>query len=186
MTLFTLLLAILLQTAYPVTTGKAYKFEKITDGVYYATATGTIVTGSNNVVIIGDRDVLVVDTGTTPAAARAFIEDLKALTAKPVRYVVNTHFHYDHTDGNQVYAGKADIIAHDYVKQAIQTLDVLRREPYQTSQLVHVPRRIDDLKRQIAGAKDAASRRMLEQQLKVSQEGFDELKEIKPTPPNVT
>jgi glyoxylase-like metal-dependent hydrolase (beta-lactamase superfamily II) len=71
--------------------------------VYYATATGTLVTGSNNVAIIGDRDVLVVDTGTTPAAARAFVEDLKAITSKPVRYVVNTHFHYDHTDGNQVY-----------------------------------------------------------------------------------
>ncbi len=100
---------------YPVVTGKAYKFEKITDGVYYATATGAMVTGSNNVAIVGDRDVLVIDTGTSPAAARAFQEDLKAITNKPVRYVVNTHFHYDHTDGNQVYAGKADIIAHEYV-----------------------------------------------------------------------
>ena len=130
--------------------------------------------------------MLVVDTGTTPAAARAFIDDLKLVTTKPVRYVVNTHFHYDHTDGNQVYAGKADIIAHDYVKQAIQTLDVLHREPYQTSQLVNVPRRIDDLKRQLAGAKDAAARQMIQQQLKVAQEGFEQLKEIKPTAPNVT
>src|SRR2546430_9038097 len=111
--------AILLQVPYPVTTGKAYKFEKVADGVYYATATGSLVTGSNNVVIIGDRDVLVVDTGTSPAAARAFVEDIKVLTSKPVRYVVNTHFHYDHSDGNQVYAGKADIIAHDYVRTAI-------------------------------------------------------------------
>jgi cyclase len=186
MKLVSLLLAVLLQAPSPALTGKAYKFEKITDGVYYATATGSMVTGSNNVAIIGSRDVLVVDTGTTPAAARAFIEDLKLVTTKPVRYVVNTHFHYDHTDGNQVYAGKADIIAHDYVKQAIQTLDVLHREPYQTSQLVNVPRRIDDLKRQIAGAKDTAGRQMLQQQLKVAQEGFEQLKELKPTPPNVT
>ena len=186
MKLLSLLLAVLLQAPGPALTGKAYRFEKITDGVYYATATGSMVTGSNNVAIIGSRDVLVVDTGTTPAAARAFLEDLKLVTTKPVRYVVNTHFHYDHTDGNQVYSGKADIIAHDYVKQAIQTLDVLHREPYQTSQLVNVPRRIADLKRQIAGAKDAASKQMLEQQLKVAQEGFDQLKEIKATPPTVT
>ena len=186
MKLLSLLLALLLQAPSPALTGKAYKFEKITEGVYYATASGSLVTGSNNVAIIGSRDVLVVDTGTTPAAARAFIDDLKLVTTKPVRYVVNTHFHYDHTDGNQVYAGKADIIAHDYVKQAIQTLDVLHREPYRTSQLVNIPRRIDDLKRQIAGAKDAASRQMLEQQLKVTQEGFEQLKEIKPTPPSVT
>src|SRR5438046_10186738 len=102
--LLTLLLVILPQAANPVTTGKAYKFEKIAEGVYYATATGSMVTGSNNVVVIGNRDVLVVDTGTSPAAARAFIEDLKLVTSKPVRYVVNTHFHYDDTDGNQVYA----------------------------------------------------------------------------------
>src|SRR5216117_2246209 len=144
-----LLVAALLQAPNPVTTGKAYRFEKIADGVYYATATGSMVTGSNNVVIIGNRDVLVVDTGTTPAAARAFVEDLKLLTNKPVRYVVNTHFHYDHTDGNQVYAGKADIIAHDYVKQAIQTLNVLQREPFKTSQLTNVPSRIENLKKQI-------------------------------------
>ena len=180
------LVAALLQAPNPVTIGKAYTFEKITDGVYYATATGSMVTGSNNVVIIGNRDVLVVDTGTTPAAARAFIEDLKLVTPKPVRYVVNTHFHYDHTDGNQVYAGKADIIGHEYVKRAIETLDVLHHEPYQTSQLVNVPRRIEDLKQQIANAKDASTRQMLQQQLKVTQDGWEQLKEIKPTPPNVT
>jgi glyoxylase-like metal-dependent hydrolase (beta-lactamase superfamily II) len=184
--LLALLLAATTQSNYPVTTGKAYKFEKIAEGVYYATATGTMVTGSNNVAIIGNRDVLVVDTGTTPAAARAFVEDLKAITSKPVRYVVNTHFHYDHTDGNQVYAGKADIIAHEYVRQAIQTLNVLEREPYKTSQLINVPLRIDSLKKQISEARDAATRAGLEQQLKVAQEGWEQLKEIKPTPPNLT
>src|SRR5438093_767857 len=73
-------------------TAKAYKFEKIADGVYYATTTGSMVTGSNNIVITGDREVMVVDTGTSPAAARAMIEDIKTITDKPVRYVVNTHF----------------------------------------------------------------------------------------------
>ena len=186
MRIISLLLAVLLQALSAATVGKAYRFEKIADGVYYATATGSMVTGSNNVAIIGDRDVLVVDTGTTPAAARAFVEDLKLLTPKPVRYVVNTHFHYDHTDGNQVYAGKADIIAQEFVKQAIEKLDVLHREPYQTSQLTNVPRRIESLQAQIAMEKDASAKRMLQQQLAVAQEGFAQLKEIKPTPPNVT
>src|SRR5262245_39715872 len=186
MKLLSLLLAVLLQAPSPALTGKAYRFERITEGVYYATATGSLVTGSNNVVIVGSRDVLVVDTGTTPAAARAFIDDLKLVTTTPVRYVVNTHFHYDHTDGNQAYAGRADIIAHDYVKQAIEKLAVLHHEPYQTSQLVNVPRRIEDLKKQIASAKDAATKQTLGQQLKVTQDGFDQLKEIKPTPPTVT
>ena len=171
---------------YPVVTGKAYKFEKITEGVYYATATGSIVTGSNNVAIVGDRDVLVVDTGTSPAAARAFQEDLKAITSKPIRYVVNTHFHYDHTDGNQVYAGKADIIAHEYVKYAIENMNVLHSEPFQTSQLTNVPNRIEDLKKQIANQSDSARKTALQQQLTVAQQGWEQIKEIKPTAPNVT
>ena len=170
----------------PVVAGKAYKFEQITEGVYYATATGSMVTGSNNAVIIGAHDVMVVDTGTTPAAARAFLEDLKTITNKPVRYVVNTHFHYDHTDGNQVYAGKADIIAHEYVKYAIQNLNVLQREPFKTSQLTNVPNRIETLKKQIADEKDAGRRNTLQQQLAVAQQGWEELKEIRPTPPDIT
>jgi cyclase len=169
-----------------VITGKAYKFETIVPGVYYATATGAVVTGSNNGVIVGERAVLVVDTGTSPAAARAFLEDLKLVTNKPVRYVVNTHFHYDHTDGNQVYAGKADIIAHDYVKYAIEHLNVLEREPFKTSQLTNVPNRIERLKKQIADQKDAAANVALERQLAIAQQGWEELKEITPTAPNVT
>src|SRR6476660_10171413 len=87
-----LLSAAMAQT-YPVTQGKTYKFEKIAEGVYYATGGF----GSNNVVIVNDQDVLLVDDGTTPAAARAFLADIKAITNKPIRAVVNTHFHYDHT-----------------------------------------------------------------------------------------
>src|SRR5437762_7536445 len=87
---------VLIAQTYPVTQGKTYKFEKIADGVYYATGGF----GSNNVVIVNDDDVLLVDTGTSPANARAFVADVKMLSNKPVRYVVNTHWHYDHTDGN--------------------------------------------------------------------------------------
>src|SRR5579872_6579704 len=79
--------------------GKTYKFEKIADGVYYATGGF----GGNNPIIVNEHDVLLVDDGTTPAAARALLADLKLVTDKPVRYVVNTHFHYDHTDGNSVF-----------------------------------------------------------------------------------
>src|SRR5262249_57488644 len=104
------------QSPYPLVSGRAYKFEKIAEGVFYATTTGALVTGSNNVVIAGSREALVIDTGTTPAAARAFLEDVKLVTDKPIRYVVNTHFHYDHTDGNQTYPGKADIIPPEHLK----------------------------------------------------------------------
>jgi cyclase len=167
---------------YPVTQGKTYKFEKVADGVYYATGGS----GSNNVVIVNDQDVLVVDDGTTPAAARAFLADIKTITNKPVRTVVNTHFHYDHTDGNSVFGPEVQIIAHEYVRTAITTFDVLNREPFITSQKTAVPARIDSLTKQIAAEKDAAKRTALQKDLAAVQETLNQLKEIKPTPPNVT
>jgi cyclase len=166
---------------FPVVQGKTYKFEKIADGVYYATGGF----GSNNVVIVNDDDILLVDTGTSPANARAFVADVKMLSNKPVRYVVNTHWHYDHTDGNSIFAPEVQIIAHDYVRTAITTFDVLNREPYKTSQGTVVAQ-IEDLKKQVAAEKDAARKATLAKQLADAENVLVQLKEIKPTPPNVT
>ena len=84
-------------------------------------------------MIVNDDDVFLVDTGTTPGAARAFVADIKLLTDKPVRYVVNTHWHFDHTDGNSIFGPEVQIMAHDFVRTAITTFDVLHREPFLTS-----------------------------------------------------
>src|ERR1700690_3240035 len=99
--------------------GKVYSFEKIEDGVYYATSDGLMATGGNHPIIINERDVMIVDDGTTPAAARALLRDLRLITNKPVRWVVNTHFHYDHTDGNSIFGPEGQIIGHDFVRHAI-------------------------------------------------------------------
>src|ERR1044072_9566538 len=96
------------QTPYPVVQGKYYKFEKIADGVYYASPGfndtffpfgSNPFFGANLVVIVNKDDVVLVDSATTPRAARALMADVKRLTDKPIRTVVNTHWHYDHTDG---------------------------------------------------------------------------------------
>ena len=167
---------------FPVTQGKTYKFEKVADGVYYATGGP----GSNNVVIVNDQDVLLVDDGTTPAAARALLADIKLLTPKPVRQVVNTHFHYDHTAGNQIFGPDVQIIGHEFVRHAILTFDVLHREPYMTSQGTRVPALIDSLQKQIASESDATKKAELQKKLASAKIELRDLQEIKPTPPNVT
>ena len=58
---------------------------------------------SNTMVVIGADAVLVVDAAYLPATARADIAIIRKLTDKPVRYLVNTHWHYDHTNGNGEY-----------------------------------------------------------------------------------
>jgi len=168
--------------SFPVVQGKTYKFEKIADGVYYAT--GGL--GSNNVVIVNDQDVLIVDTGTTPATARAFVADIKMLTDKPVRYVVNTHWHYDHTDGNSIFGPEVQIIATDFLRTAMTTFDVLNREPWKTSTAQYAPAQLDALKKQIADEKDAGHKAELTKQLADMTKIAADLKEVKPTPPNIT
>jgi glyoxylase-like metal-dependent hydrolase (beta-lactamase superfamily II) len=78
---------------------------KVADGVYAAIRTeppGLTVNG-NSVFIINDDDVVVVDTTLTPGTAKEELAALRKLTSKPVKYIINTHWHDDHIMGNQVY-----------------------------------------------------------------------------------
>jgi cyclase len=169
---------------YPVVQGSSYKFEQIADGVFYATVMRPGL-GSNNVVVVNDTDVLVVDAGTSPAAARAFVEDVKKLTDKPIRYVVNTHWHYDHTAGNQIFGPEVQIIATDHLYQMLATVDVLHREPYLTSQVGNLSARIDALNGQIAAEGNAQQKAALQKDLADAQRLVQNNGEIKVTPPNV-
>ena len=169
---------------YPVTQGSSYKFEKIADGVYYATGAVPGL-GSNNVVIVNDTDVLIVDTGTSPAAARAFVDDVKKLTDKAIRYVVNTHWHYDHTAGNQIFGPEVQIIATDYLYQMLATTDVLHREPFVTSQVTTLSARIDTLNKQTAAEGNAQQKAALQKDLADAERLQQNNSEIKVTPPNV-
>ena len=58
----------------------------------------------NTTVIIGERGVLVVDSCLLPSSARKDIEQIRQWTKQPVTYLVNTHWHFDHTLGNTTYA----------------------------------------------------------------------------------
>ncbi len=168
-----------------VINGKVYSFEKIADGVYYSTSSSLRATGGNHTVIVGDRDVFLVDSGTTPSAARALLEDIKLITDKPVRWVVNTHFHYDHTDGNSIFGPEVQIIGHEYIRHAIVDLDVVHHQPFTTA-IEALPVQVDALKKQIAEEKDPAKRADLQKQLAAKQADWEELKTIKPTPPTMT
>src|SRR4051812_4467232 len=83
-----------------------YTRERIADGVFTFVANdsyGALVSG-NSTLIIGDSAALIVDTGHYPDVTRRMIEEVRSLTTKPVRYVVNTHWHPDHWMGNAAYA----------------------------------------------------------------------------------
>ncbi|HEX9895914.1 MAG TPA: MBL fold metallo-hydrolase [Gemmatimonadales bacterium] len=63
----------------------------------------TPLVSGNSIVVVGDSSVLVIDTGQFPSMARHQISEIRRLTPKPVRYIVNTHWHPDHWLGNGEY-----------------------------------------------------------------------------------
>jgi cyclase len=78
--------------------------------------------GGNIAVQIGDEGVLVVDTGIASMSDK-ILAAIKTLSDKPIRYIINTHFHPDHTGGNEALSkagsttrgGPADVLAHENV-----------------------------------------------------------------------
>jgi cyclase len=92
-------------TASWVTTERS--ITKIADGVYVILHKDAVEASwpqGNTTIIIGEREVFVVDSCFLPSSAKEDIADIRRLTPKPVRYLLNTHFHIDHNAGNSVYA----------------------------------------------------------------------------------
>jgi glyoxylase-like metal-dependent hydrolase (beta-lactamase superfamily II) len=99
--------------------GEAFTFHSIQPGIYHAVGTGNLAVGCNGSVFVNEEDVLVVDSHITPAAAWALLKELGSITDKPVRYVVNTHFHFDHAHGNQAFPEGVEIIGHEFTREKL-------------------------------------------------------------------
>jgi glyoxylase-like metal-dependent hydrolase (beta-lactamase superfamily II) len=102
-----------------------FVLKQLGPGVYAAIDGPERKAGSNAGFVIGDDGVLVIDAMFTPDAARALVGEIRRLTDKPIRYVVNTHYHADHTGGDQVLrdAG-AVIIAHRNFRDWVRTNNI--------------------------------------------------------------
>lgn len=93
-----------------------FQLVKVADGVYAAIAKPGGLASGNAGFVIGDEGVLIFDTFSTPAALEELIGEIEKLTKLPIKYAVNSHYHLDHTGGNQVLAARGvPIIAHDNV-----------------------------------------------------------------------
>lgn len=60
--------------------------------------------GANAGIVIGKEGIVVIDTLISAKEAKKFIKDIRAVSDKPIKYVVNTHMHLDHTFGNCEFA----------------------------------------------------------------------------------
>jgi glyoxylase-like metal-dependent hydrolase (beta-lactamase superfamily II) len=109
-----------------------FTIKKIGEGVYAAVATEGGKAGSNSGFIVGSTGVAVVDTFVGVAPAKGLLAEIRKITDLPIRYVINTHYHLDHTGGNAAYAeAGATILAHRNLRawERTENLKFLGKDP---------------------------------------------------------
>ena len=90
------------------------KVSKVAGSVYMLQGAGGNIGAS-----IGDDGIVIVDDQYAPLADKIQVA-LKGITDKPVRFIINTHYHGDHTGGNEFFQKQAPIIAHDNVRKRLE------------------------------------------------------------------
>jgi cyclase len=116
---------------------------------------GDVGLDGNSVALIGRDGVLVFDTNGTPAASAAVLAEIKKLTPAPVRYVVNSHWHWDHWYGTETYTQAfpdVRVVAHEKTRQLMMGPALEFNRPGLEQQL---PRYIESLEKRVAAAEAA-------------------------------
>ena len=92
--------------------------QKLGDNLYFISGGDldepgrTTWTGGNSLVLVRDAGVVLVDT-MLPGAGRGILSQIKSVTDKPVTMIINTHTHYDHTEGNPDFPATAEVVTHE-------------------------------------------------------------------------
>lgn len=101
------------------------KATKVNGNVYMLEGAGGNIGAS-----VGEDGILIIDDQFAPLAPKIKAA-LKGIADKPIKWVLNTHHHPDHTNGNQVFGAEAPIVAHANVRKHLETtgIDFNKREP---------------------------------------------------------
>ena len=101
-------------------------FQKIRDGIYIYGVddlTGRDPT-SNCGIIITEEGVVLIDSGPNPPDSLAILKAVKQLTSQPIRYLINTETHNDHTAGNFIFSPPAIVIASAGATAGMKTITI--------------------------------------------------------------
>ena len=174
------------RAALPDSGPKLFDIEKVADGIYFAQARPQAMENCNASIFVGAKDVVVVDAHSKPSAATSLIGQIKReITEKPVRYVVNTHFHWDHTQGNHAYRiaeEKIDFIASATTKRLMSELAVARMK----ASVALVPQEVDQLQQRAARSTSVAEKSFCADQIRQLKAYQAELKHYTLELPTIT
>ena len=136
---------------------------------------------SNSGIVVLDHSVLVFDTHFTPEAGQSLLAAIRSITSKPVRYVIVSHAHADHTHGNQVFEN-AQLISSSAARRDVLQVDL----PSLNRTTAVTQSQIRKLRRDLNAATDAAQMRQIREQIKSHEEYLQAMSLLKITAPFVT
>jgi cyclase len=181
------------QAMAPAASSQLFDLEKVAEGVYFARARPAAVGNCNAGIFVNASDVLVVDAHSKPSAAAALISQIKReVTPKPVRYLVDTHFHWDHAQGNAAYRDVgAKILASAKTKQLLIEFSAKRLHEsldpnaHAFPSQPHIPELLDSARARLASA-NSEQRAAIEDQIRQLEAFAREMKDYEPVLPSVT
>lgn len=118
------------QSSQPAGDNAALEKVTLAEGIYLFRAPSALDlwTSSNSVVVVNDSDVVVFDSNARASTSRMVIAEIRRITSKPVRVLVNSHWHMDHWLGNAAYA---DAFPGLQIISTTETRDYMSRLPLQ-------------------------------------------------------
>ena len=174
------------RAAGPTADAKLFDLEKAADGVYFAKARPQAMINCNGAIFVRAKDVVVVDAHSKPSAAASLIAQIRReITDKPVRYVVNTHFHWDHTQGDKAYAqtgSKVDFIASNATSKLMSELSVARMK----ESVEQIPPQIEKLRKRAESSTSPAEKEFCAEQIRQLEAYQAEMKDFTLELPTVT
>ncbi|MCA9396139.1 MAG: MBL fold metallo-hydrolase [Candidatus Omnitrophica bacterium] len=88
---------------------------------------------ANSSFIIGRDAVAVIDTQVNRPLAENLLKAIRSVTDKPIRYVINTHYHWDHTNGNQIFADQGAVCIASDLTAEFMTVRKFRQKQFLAS-----------------------------------------------------
>ena len=162
-----------------------HRFDEVAPGVYFIVGRNDVIfVQSNAMLVLTDEDALVVDSHVTPAAARALLASIAEVTDKPVTHLVNTHYHFDHAHGNQVFPEDVTIVGHEFTREMLMS-DVLEQGTFLNFSN-WIPDQIADLKQKAEAMEDGEEKDRAMLEIAAQEAHYVALGETEPTPPNMT
>jgi len=154
----------------------------LADGVFVSLGSPDGNDVSNAGVVVLDRSVLVFDTHFTPEAGGTLLDNVRAVTNKPVKYAVLSHFHPDHTHGTQAFRELSQIIGSDDTRR-----DILQRDVPAMKRMLGIAQdQVETLRKDYLREPNLEQQELLQHQIDTRQDFLDRLGRLEILAPTLT